>query len=1034
MVLSMVIVLVGGVSLATLPVAQFPEVSPPTVTISATYPGASAEVMSDVVAGPIEEQVNGTEGMLYMSATSGTGSASITVTLDIGTDPADATVDINNRVRLAEPRLPEEVRRLGVVVRERSTNIVLIASLLSPDGRHSAVELTNYAQLNVIDELKRIPGVGDASLFGTQNYAMRIWIQPDLMRQYALTTSDIAAAIGEQNSQFAAGQIGAPPNDGKVPFTYTVTTKGRLLETSEFEDIVLRANPDGSLLRLKDVARVELGAQGYDFIGKVNGQTAVNMGVYLQSGANALDVASAVRARMNELAQRFPEGMQYTIPFDTTVFIEVSVKEVVMTLIEATLLVLLVVFLFLQNWRATVIPMLAVPVSLIGTFAGMLALGFTVNTLTLLGLVLAIGIVVDDAIVVLENVERIMRDEGLSPHDATVKAMEEVSGPIVAIVLVLAAVFIPAAFIGGITGQLYRQFAITIAISVGISGLVALTLSPALCAIMLKPERREPRGFFRYFNRGFDWLTDRYTAGVAFFIRRSVLALVLFGGMIALTAGLFRAVPTSFVPAEDQGVFFASIRLPDASALARTEEVSDRVVRIAMDNPHVESVVQLVGFDLLGGGLNSATATLFIGLKHWDQRTAPGADVHSLIPWFFAQTAAIKEAIVLAFNPPPIPGLGATGGFEAHIQSRGGANSLEIAQATQKLVDAANQRPELSGVSTQFRAMVPQLYVDVDRERVKAYGVPLNHIFDSLQTILGALYVNDFNAFGRTYRVQLQAEAPYRSQPEDIGRIHVRSSAGEMIPLASMIQVDRVTGAGQVERFNGFPSARVIGNAAPGHSSGEALSAIEATTAEVLPPDYAVAWGGVSFQERQAGGTGTLVFGFALVIVFLVLAAQYERWSLPIAVLLAVPFGLFGAMLAVWLRGLDNDVYLQISLLTLLGLSAKNAILIVEFAAESAAKGVPVERAAMEGARLRFRPVVMTSLAFIFGVLPLAIASGAGAGSRHSIGTGVVGGMLAATAIAILFVPLFYKLMAGRRRGSPDAALGADAPSHENEP
>jgi hydrophobe/amphiphile efflux-1 (HAE1) family protein len=1030
-VISIVVVLAGLLSIENLPVAQYPEITPPTVTISAQYPGASADTIQKTVAAPIEQQVNGVEHMIYMSSTSSSsGTVNITVSFEIGTDPDQATINVNNRVQQALPTLPEEVRRLGVTVEKRSTNFLQIVALQSPDGRYDTIYLNNYAILNIIDELKRVPGVGNATVFGAQDYSMRIWLKPDRMQQLKLTATDIVNAINEQNSQFAAGKVGAPPTPDSTQLTYTVTTQGRLTDARQFENIILRANPDGSVLRLKDVARVELGALSYDVASKLNGKPSVAIGIYLQSGANALAVADGVRAAMQHVAASFPSGISYSIPYDTTRFVVVSIKEVIKTLFEAMVLVFLVVYLFLQNWRATIIPCIAVPVSLIGAFAGMYLLGFSINTLTLLGLVLAIGIVVDDAIVVLENVERIMAEEKLPPKQAAIKAMTEVSGPVVAIVLVLCSVFIPVAFLGGMTGLLYKQFAITLAVSVAISGFVALTLSPALCALLLKPTHHEPRGFFRWFNRGFEWLTHRYTAGVALVMRRGVLALLIFAALIAATWGLFRIVPTSFIPPEDQGFMIAAVILPDAASLHRTEQVTDRITALQIKNSSIADTLAINGFDLLSGGSRTSSATMFMILKPWDERKSAAASVNGLIGRLMAAAASIRQALVLAFNPPAIPGLGATGGFEFYIQNRGTGDSHALAAVTQKFIAAAAKRPELTGVSTQFRADVPQLYIDVDRDQAQAYGVKLSDIFNALQSTFGALYVNDFNKFGRTYRVQLQAEAPFRSTPADISKVWVRSSTtGDMVPLATLVDVKRVTGPETVDRFNLFPAANVIGNAAPGYSSGQAIAAMEQVAKQVLPSDYSYAWSGISYEEKKAGSTSTMAFAFGIIMVFLVLAAQYEKWSLPISVILAVPFGLFGAMLAVWLRGLSNDIYFQISLLTLIGLAAKNAILIVEFAVLKHDEGMPVGDAALEAARLRFRPILMTSMAFILGVVPLAIATGAGAASRHSIGTGVVGGMLSATFLAVFFVPLFYVLVSRRKRGvaHDDAGTGATA-------
>jgi hydrophobe/amphiphile efflux-1 (HAE1) family protein len=1017
-VISIVIVLAGLAAMWSLPIAQYPEITPPVVSVSATYPGASAEVLQTTVAAPIEDQINGVENMLYMSSTSSgsSGQVAITVTFEVGTDVDEAAIEVNNRVRLAEPRLPQEVRRLGVVVQKRSTSFLQIVALQSPGGRHSPLYISNYASLNVVDALKRVPGVGDAQIFGAEEYAMRLWLRPDRMAQLGVTTSDVAAAIQEQNSQFAAGRIGQEPTREAQALTYTVTTKGRLTEPEEFGEIIVRANPDGSMLRLKELARVELGAQSYDRIGKLDGTPATLIGIYLQPGANAIATAEAVQVAMQEMSRRFPAGITYSVPYDTTVFIDASIHEVVKTLAEAMLLVVGVVFLFLQTWRATLIPILAVPVSLIGTFAAMYLLGFSINTLTLFGMVLAIGIVVDDAIVVLENAERILSEGRLTPRQAAVAAMGEVTAPVIAIVLVLCAVFIPVAFLGGIAGELYRQFAVTIAASVVISGLVALTLTPALSALLLKPGHRVSGRFFGWFNRGFDRTTAAFTHGAGWLIRRRLVGLAGFAAIALAALLLFRIVPTSFIPAEDQGYYIAAVLMPDGTALQRTDAVTGRVVELARSNPAVQSVVSISGLDFLGGfGAKTSAATLFVRLKPWDDREAHVQD--AIGDLMGRARAAIPEGMVLAFNPPSIQGLGTTGGFELYVQSRGEATPVRLAEVTQQLVAEAGKTGAVTGVSSTFRPNVPQLFVELDRERAKAYGVPITSVFDTLQALFGALYVNDFNLFGQTYRVQLQAESEYRSTPGDIGKVYVRSARNEMVPLRSLVSVEEITGPDVIERYNGFPAARVNGGAAPGTSSGQAIAAMEAAARRALPSDFSLAWTGSAFQERRSGSSSALAFGAALIMVFLILAAQYERWSLPIAVVLAVPFALFGALLLVWLRGLNNDIYFQIGLVTLIALAAKNAILLVEFAVLQRQHGMTAEEAAIAGARLRFRPIVMTSAAFILGVVPLALSTGAGAGARQSIGTGVIGGMLAATFIAVLFIPLFYVLLAGRRAG-----------------
>ena len=1013
-VISIVIVLAGLSAMRSLPVAQYPEIAPPVVQVTAAYPGASADVLEQTVATPIENAITGVEGMMYMSSTStSAGSTTIEVTFEIGTDVDQAAVNVNNRVKQVEARLPEETRRQGVVVQKGSSSFLQVHAFYSPDGTRSSLWTSNYVTMNVLDRVKRIPGTTSVQIFGAKDYAMRIWLRPDVMSQLGVTVEEIAGAIRVQNSQYAAGKIGATPTtQSPQELVYSVTAQGRLSEPEQFENIIIRSNTDGSSLRLKDVARVELGSKDYNFKGTINGKEAVLLGIFLQPGANALDVAEEVNGVIEEMKSQFPTGLAHLTSYDTTRFVEVSIREVVKTLLEAMVLVFLVVYLFLQNWRATLIPTLAVPVSLLGTFAGMYMLGYSINSLTLFGMVLSIGIVVDDAIVVLENVERIMHEEGLGARDAAVKAMGEVSGPVVAIVLVLCSVFVPIAFLGGLTGELFRQFAITISIAVSLSGVVALTMTPALCVLILKQEHKQTARFFLWFNDMFTKITGRYVGAVGFMVRRGLLGLILMTGMIAATIGLWQNTPGSLVPDEDQGYYISAIFLPDGSSLERTEQVTQQVVEAVQSNPANENVVAFTGFDFIGGGYKNSAATLFVTQKHWDEREV---DTKALVQELFMKTAGIKEALVLAFNPPAIFGLGNTGGFEFYIQNKGDSDPDKLQHAMQLMTAEAQKSPIISGLQTLWRPDAPQLRVDVDREQARAMGVEIDDAFTALAGNLGTYYVNDFNKFGRAWQVLMSADAEFRMKPDDIGRIYVKNNQGTMVPLSAFTTIEYSRGPENLNRYNNLPAVKLMGNAAPGYSSGQAIAEVERIAQAVLPPNMTYEWTGSAFQEKRSSGTTGIALGLAVIMVFLILAALYERWSLPLSVMLALPFGTFGALIAVWVVGMTNDVYFQIGLVTLLGLASKNAILIVEYALMKHQQGWSASTAALEAARLRFRPIIMTSLAFILGVVPLVLSSGAGAGARHSVGTGVMGGMMAATFLAVFFVPLFFYWLTARK-------------------
>ncbi len=1014
-VISLLITLVGGLAIFALPIAQYPDLIPPQVTVSVSYPGASAVTISDTVISPLENAINGVEDMLYMNsnAASGSGSGTINVFFKLGTDPDIALVNVNNKVNLAQNLLPAEVRSQGVSVTKKSPSMLQIISLYSPDGRYDAVYLNNYLKNNIVDEVKRLPGVGDCSIFGALDYSMRIWVDPDKLTKYQLQPSDVANAIRDQNAQFAPGRIGATPAPSDIELTWQIDTKGRLVTPEEFGNIVVRAEADGSFLYVKDVARVELGGKDYSVDSELNGKTAKMAGVFLLPGANAIETGRLVEEKLEEIAQRFPDGIAYDIPFNTNVFVQASIDEVIMTLAEAMVLVFIVVYIFLQSWRATLIPCLAVPVSIIGTFAGMYALGYTINTLTLFGMVLAIGIVVDDAIVVLENVERIMRTEHKNAKEATNKAMQEVTGPVIAIVLVLCAVFVPVSFMGGLAGEMYKQFAITISISVILSGIVALTLTPALCGLLLKPHVKghKPAFVFVWFNNWFANVTHRYVRIVRALKNMGFVSMLLFVLMLVGMGWLFKTVPTSLVPGEDQGYILGMSISVDGLALSQTHKTMNEIEKQFMANPAVEDVISITGMDLTSFGAKTNYGTFFTVLKNWKDRQDPSMSATTLTKQAFMMGMSMPQAMVIAFEPPPISGMSTTGGFDGFIQSRG-TGSLDDLQAwTTKLATAVQARPEVGSIQNLFSTSSPQYYANLDRERALAQGVSIAAVYSVLQGTFGTTYVNDFNYIGRTFQVLMQAEQDYRMLPETLADMSVKNNKGEMIPLNTLITMERRVAPQVVERYNGFPAAHIIGSPAPGYSTGQVLAAVEEEAAKILPSDYALGWAGSALQEKMASSDTVIIFILALVMVFLILAAQYESWALPVAVLTAVPFGVFGAIAATWMRDLSNDVYFQVALVTLVGLAAKNAILIVEFAAEAWRAGKSLDVAAMHASRLRFRPIIMTSLAFIMGCVPLAISTGAGANSRHAIGTAVIGGMLAATCIATLFVPFFFKVI-----------------------
>ncbi|EOV9223985.1 efflux RND transporter permease subunit [Campylobacter upsaliensis] len=1027
-VVAIIISLAGAISLSSLPVEQYPTLTPPTVSVSATYTGADAQTISESVAIPIEDAINGVENMIYLESTSSaSGQMRLTAYFDIGTDPNQATVDVNNRISSATAKLPEAVKKLGVTVRKSNSSILEVIALYSTDGSMNAVDIYNYITLNIIDDIKRVPGVGDAFAIGNRNYSMRVWLDPNLLNKYQITSKEVLSAIEEQNAQYATGKIGEEPVTQKSPYVYSITMQGRLKSSQEFGEVILRVNEDGSFLRLKDVADIELGSQQYVAQGRYDGNDAVPIIINLQSGANSVNTAKLVGEKLEELSKNFPAGLAYQVPYDTTTFVKASIYEVLKTFVEALILVIIVMYLFLKNFRSTLIPMIAVPVSLLGTFAGLYLLGFSVNLLTLFALVLAIGIVVDDAIIVVENVDRILHeDPNISVKDATIIAMEEVASPVISIVLVLCAVFIPVSFISGFVGEIQKQFALTLAISVAISGFVALTLTPSLCALFLKRNNGEPFVFVKKFNDFFDWSTKIFSAGVAYILKRVVRFVMIFGIMLGGTYYLYQSVPSSLVPTEDQGTVMSIINLPAASSLHRTIDFIDNMSKNDIDGLNgVKASMALIGFDLFTNSPKENAGAMFIQLEDWADRNVSSFEI---VQNLNIKNAFNPEAQTFFLDPPPIPGLSITGGFEMYAQNRSGKSYDEIQADVDKLVAAANQRAELTGVRTTLDTRYPQFKLEIDRDKLKYYKLNMQDVFATVSSTIGTYYVNDFSLLGKNFQVNVRAKGDFRNTQEALKNIYVKSSDGQMVALDSILTLKSSAGPDDVKRFNLFPAAQIQGSPAPGYSSGQAMAVMEELTKEFLGEEYTLAWSGTSYQEATNSNTGSIAFVLGMIFVFLILAAQYERWLMPLAVITAVPFALFGSLLFIWLRDFYNDVYFQTGLLLLIGLSAKNAILIVEFAMEEhLKKGKSIFDASVEAAKLRFRPIVMTSLAFTLGILPLVISSGAGSAARHALGTGLIGGMIAASTLAIFFVPLFFYLLEsfnawlGKKRGKINA-------------
>jgi multidrug efflux pump len=1012
-VISILIVLSGAVAMSVSPIEQYPEMAPPQVLVQARYPGATAEVIANTVAAPLEAQINGVDNLLYFSSTSSsTGNLAINVVFRPGSNPDINQVNVQNRVSQALPQVPQVVAQQGVTVEKQSSSLMMVLSVYSPDERYTPAYINNYANLYVLEELKRVRGANRSVVLGLPDIAMRVWLQPDRMAQLGISVQEVANAIQSQNQTFGVGQIGAQPAAPGVEQQFVVTAQGLLTRPEEFEDIIVRAAKEGvAMVRVKDIGRVEMAQRDYSIASRLNGKLATTIAVYQQPGANAVDTAKAVRARMEALKARFPTGLDYQIVLDTSLFTLYSMDKVVHTFFEAVVLVVLVVFVFLQSLRATVIPILAVPVSIVGTFVGMYLLGFSINMLTMFGMILAIGLVVDDAIVVVETVEANITTHRLSPLEASKRAMTEIAGALISIVLVLLAVFLPVAFLGGVTGTLYKQFAITIAISMVISGIMALTLSPALAAIIVKAHHGEKNRFFRAFEAGFDKLRAGFLVGVAAVMRAWPVSLGVFAAVVAGIVLMFKVVPASFVPEEDQGYFYVIVRAPDTASLAVVERLTRQAEKIVLADPAVQSAAVVDGYDLIDDQFTNNGAVMFVSLKPFGERREKAQLSFDTLKRLNGQLAGIKEGFLFAVNPPSIPGMGTTGGFEFYLQNRGAGDPRATGQAVEAFLARTRERPELAGVSSTFRASSQQLFVDLDRNKAEVLGVPVSDVFQTMQAFFGSQIVGQFSQFSRVWWVILQADADYRGKPQDFNKIYLRAKSGASVPLSALITVRYVASPKIVTRFNGFPAAKITGAQASGYSSGQALAAMEAVARESLPADFSSAWAGQALQERESGSTSSSAFVFGLIIVFLLLAAQFEKWTLPVGVVLSVPFAILGALLLTWLLGLENDVYFQVGLVTLIGLSAKNAILISEFAIERVRKGMAVREAAIEAAGLRLRAILMTSFAFVLGCVPLAIASGPGANSLRAIGTGVIGGMLASTVVAIFFVPLFFWML-----------------------